>query len=166
MSIENKYDKKAKEKIKTIAEDIDIAMFHTKLGEAPINVAPMSTKQIDDQGLIWFLSNINHDTVVNIQKSPEVQLSYANLSNMEFMSVYGEAFVITAKDKLKELYTDVDDTWFDGVDDPNLRAIAVLPKEANYWEPKSGKLITLLKMAYGAVTGGDVDLGLEGKLKP
>jgi general stress protein 26 len=41
---------------------------------------------------------------------------------MEFISIYGEASVVTDRSILEELYDKKDDAWFTGVDDPNLTA--------------------------------------------
>ena len=166
MSTNNKYNDEAKAKIKELVEDIDFNMFLTGLSSTPPNAAPMSTKQVDAEGNLWFLSTIEHDTVTNILTNPEVQLCYNNPGNMEFLSVFGHARIVSDKAKLEELYGKMDDTWFDGVDDPNLRAIAVTPQEAQYWEPKNNKVVTLFKMAYGAITGDKVEIGEEGHLRP
>ncbi len=166
MSKEDKYNEEAKEKIKALVESIDFTMFITRLDVAPLNAAPMSTKKVDAHGEIWFLSSRTHDTVMNIEHGTNVQLCYSDPGKMEFLSIFGEGRIVEDKSILKLLYQDTDDAWFDGVDDPNLRAIAVMPKQAQYWEPKNGKVISLLKMAYGAATGKKVELGNEGKLKP
>lgn len=166
MSQQNQYNKEAKQKIKELAENIDFCIFLTRLKVTPLNAAPMSTKRVDEQGVIWFLSNSAHDTVMNIDKDAQVQLCYGKPGSMEFLSVFGEARIVTDSLILNELYGKIDDTWFEGADDPNLRALAVTPKEARYWEPKNNKVVTLLKMAYSSLTGNSVNLGKEGRLKP
>ena len=166
MSINNKYNEEAIEKIKELVEDIDFCMFLSDFDSVPINAAPMSTKKVDKQGHIWFLSSIEHDTVTNVQKDLRAQLIYSKPGDMEFLTVAGEARIVVDQLIIKDLYQKSDDSWFDGADDPQIRAIVVNPKEAKYWEPKSNKAVTLFKMAYGALTGNQVDMGKEGNLRP
>lgn len=166
MSIKDKYNEEAIGKIKTLAEEIDFTMFITNLEKAPLHAVPMSTKKVDHQGNIWFLTSIKHDTATHIHENEKVQLIYSKPANMEFLNLYGEAHLVADGLIIKDLYQSSDDSWFEGPDDPNVRAIVVNPKEAQYWEPKSNKVITLFKMAYGAITGKKVDISREGELLP
>ncbi len=56
--------------------------------------------------------------------------------------------------------------WFkDGKDDPKVTVIRVSPEESYYWDTQNGRMISLLKIAVAAVTGKEMDGGVEGKLK-
>lgn len=165
MSTKNLYSKEAKEKIKEMAESIDLTMMATDLRRQPFHVIPMSTKEVDDQGNIWFLSNKTSTHNQNIAKSNETQLIYADTGNYEFLSVYGRAHISTDRKRIKELYGSGDDAWFEGEDDPMITAIKVVPEDAHYWDTKNGKVLSLLKMAKGAVTGNEPNLGVQGDLK-
>lgn len=164
MSTENLYSAEAKEKIKEMAEDIDFAMMATNLTKTPLSIIPMSTKKVDEDGNIWFLSGKNSDHNRDIQKNKEVQLIYSDKGSMKFLSVFGIASIVTEKMVLKELYGKSDDTWFDGEDDPNLSALKIEPKDAYYWDSKHSKIVSLFKMGVGAVTGEKQDVGRKGEL--
>lgn len=164
MSTENLYDDKAREKIKKLAEDIDFCMLVTNMGEKPLNAVPMSTKQVDEHGAVWFLSLKNSEHNKNIEKDSDVQLLYSGTSKMEFLSLYGEAFIETNRAVIKELYSKADNAWFDGEDDPNITAIKVNPKEAYYWDNKNNKMVTMFKLGVAAVSGKNQDIGEKGKL--
>ncbi|WP_391575340.1 pyridoxamine 5'-phosphate oxidase family protein [Aureliella helgolandensis] len=45
-------------KLKELAESIDFAMLCTDLEATPFHAIPMSTRRVDDQGHIWFLSGL------------------------------------------------------------------------------------------------------------
>ena len=165
MSTKNLSNTEAKKKIKELAESIDFTMMATNLKIQPFHVIPMSTKEVDDAGNIWFLSNTNSEHNSNIEMANKAQLIYADKGNFEFMSIYGNASIITDNNRIKELYGSADDAWFDGVDDPNLTAIKVEPDIAYYWDTKNGKVLSLLKMVKGAITGNEPDLGEQGDLK-
>lgn len=166
MSKENLYNDEAKKKVKDMAENIDFTMMATDLKTTPLHMIPMSTKKVDDQGNIWFLSNKNSTHNQNIAKDSHLHLIYANKGDMQFLNVYGKATITTDKTVIDELYGSGDDAWFEGKDDPNITAISVNPTEAYYWDPKSNKLVTLVKMGVGAITGNEPDIMDFGKLKP
>ncbi len=165
MSTKNLTNEDARKKIKELAEKIDLTMLATNLKSEPFHVVPMSTKEVDEAGNIWFLGNKNSDHNKNIEHENRAQLIYADKGNFEFMSVYGRATISTDRNRIKKLYGSGDDAWFNGVDDPNITAIKIQPDDAHYWDTKNGKVLSLLKMAKGAITGKEPDLGEHGDLK-
>ena len=164
MSTKNLTSKEAIKKMTTLVDAIKTAMLLTDLKKQPISAIPMTTKEVDEDGDIWFLSGLKSEHNANIVKNPQIQLLYSDPSGMEFISIYGMATVITDKEKLKNLYTSLDDAWFEGKDDPNLSALKITPKEAYYWDTKQNKFISLFKMGLAAATGNKADLGEKGKL--
>ena len=165
MSNENLYKDQAKLKIKDMVEDIDFTMMATNLNETPLHVIPMSTKKVDDHGLIWFLSDKSSKHNQNILVDAHVHLIYVDKSAMQFLNVYGLATISKDQSIIDELYGKADDTWFEGKNDPNITAISIKPMEAFYWDPKSNKLVTLIKMGVSAITGDEPDLMDHGKMK-
>ncbi|MCL6219815.1 pyridoxamine 5'-phosphate oxidase family protein [Zunongwangia pacifica] len=165
MSTENLEYSEARKKLKSLVEDIKTAMFVTNIGSKPVDAVPMTTKKIDTEGNIWFLSGLNSDHNTNIVKDSDVQLLYSDVKDFEFISIFGKAAIVTEKDILEDLYSRVDDTWFKGTDDPNLSAIKVNPEEAYYWDTKSNKYVSLFKMGVSAITGKQKDIGEKGKLE-
>lgn len=164
MSTKNLNDREALEKMTSLVDEIKTAMLLTDLKKQPISAIPMTTKEVDQEGDIWFLSGLKSGHNTNIVKNPQVQLLYSDPSAMEFISIYGVASVITDKEKLRELYASSDDAWFQGEDDPNLSALKITPKEAYYWDAKQNKIVSLFKMGLAAATGNKADVGEKGKL--
>ncbi|PVW17169.1 pyridoxamine 5'-phosphate oxidase family protein [Marixanthomonas spongiae] len=164
MSTEHITKDEAKKKLKAMVTDIRVAMFATQLGEQPLSVVPMHTKEVDKEGNIWFLSRNDSDHNNDLLKKPEIQLLYSDPNAMKFLSVYGLAEIITDQAVLDELYNKKDNAWFDGAEDPNLTAIKFYPKEAAYWDNNNNKLVTFLKLQAAAVTGDDKDIGTSGKM--
>ncbi len=164
MSTKNLYNEEAKEKLKNIVEDVTVAMMATDLGKRPISVVPMHTKRVDDDGTIWFLSAADSDHNTDITRSSAVQLLYSDTGSMKFLSIYGEAIIITDHPIIEELYSDLDNAWFDGPNDKNVSAIKFTPREAAYWSNDHNKLVTLFKLGMAAVTGDQKDIGTSGKL--
>lgn len=165
MSQQNLKNSEAQAKLREVAESIDFAMMATKLNATPFHAVPMSTKKVDEFGNIWFLSGKSSDHNLHIMAEGKAHLIYSNPSDMQFLSVYGEATITSETDVLKGLYEATDDMWFDGVDDENLTAIKIAPLEAYYWDTKYNKLVTLFKFGAGLMTGEHADVTVSGRLE-
>nr|WP_322623559.1 pyridoxamine 5'-phosphate oxidase family protein [uncultured Flavobacterium sp.] len=154
-------------KIKEMAEDIKTCMFCTDLSSRPVPVRPMSVLEVDDHGNLWFLSSRNSNKNLEIKQDEDVQLIFADNADFEYLSVYGKAVIYTDRNHIDEVWTSIAKTWFEeGKDDPNATVIKVATTDAYYWDTKSGKMITMLKYALGALVGSSVDdNSLEGRLK-
>lgn len=163
MSKENLSQLEAKQKFREMVDKIKIAMFATNLTKKPISVAPMYTKRVDESGNLWFLSSVNSDHNENILRDADCQLLFSD-GGSDFLSVYGSSEIINDRDTVKSLYKKVDNAYFDGDDDPQIRAIKFSPQEAAYWSADGNKLVTLFKMGVAAVTGKGQDLGTAGKM--
>jgi general stress protein 26 len=165
MTTKNLQSDKAASKIKELAEGIDFTMLCTDLDAKQFHAIPMSTKRVDEDGAIWFLSGRDSTHNENIQNDSKVQLLYSDPGSMRFLIVYGEATIHDERRILEELYGTSDNAWFKGIDDPNLSAIKVDPLDAHYWDTKNNRLITLAKIGIAAITGGQPDLAEHGDLK-
>ncbi|WP_107037517.1 pyridoxamine 5'-phosphate oxidase family protein [Brumimicrobium mesophilum] len=164
MSEKNLNSNESRQKLKEIVETINFAMFTSNLSKPPFHTIPMTTKKVDINGNLWFLSSRTSQHNINIQIDENVLLNYANSKDFEFLTVYGKASIVNDMAILEDLYGKADDAWFEGVEDPNLTAICVKPEDAHYWEAKSGKLVSLVKMGVSAITGKQPDMGNEGDL--
>jgi len=164
--VKNLISAEAIDKIKKIAMDADIALFTTNLSKLPLAKRPMGTLDVDDEGNLWFLSKNDSDKNHDISHDNQVQLFYSNKGSAEYLSIYGRAQILTDRTKIKEYWTPLAKAWFkEGKDDPTITLLKVTPEDAYYWDTKENKLITLVKIAFSAVTGSNVDGGIEGKIK-
>ena len=120
-------------------------MFATNLSRKPFDVAPMYTKRVDESGNLWFLSSANSDHNHNILRDADCQLLFSQ-GKSDFLSVYGTSEIIEDRDTIATLYSKPDNAYFEGPEDPQIRAIKFTPDEANYWSADGGKLVSLFKM--------------------
>ncbi len=164
MSQENLTTNEAVNKLRDLATGIDFAFLATNLGAQAAHAVPMSTKEVDEQGNIWFLSNKNSEHNKNITEQGIAQLYYGKAGSMEFLTVFGKATISADKSIIEKLYVKSDDNWFDGKQDPNITAIKITPQDAHYWEPKSNALVSLVKMGVGFITGEKQELGKDGDI--
>ncbi|RYY30748.1 MAG: general stress protein [Chitinophagaceae bacterium] len=163
--VQNLSNTEAVKKIQEIAKDATICLFATNLSNLPISARPMATQKVDDDGNIWFLSSKSGHQNSDINQDSRVQLFYADKGSSEYLSVYGEASILYDKALAKELWSPMAKTWFtEGVDDPDLSIIKVTPSDAYYWDTKNNKVVSLIKIFAGAVTGKTMDDGVKGKI--
>jgi general stress protein 26 len=100
MSKENLFSQEAVQKMKEMIMSIDFTMFTTALDSKPMHIIPMSTRKVDNTGSIWFMSYKESEHNQNISKDPRTQYLFRP-SAMQFLTVYGEAAVITDKAVVK-----------------------------------------------------------------
>ena len=153
------------EKMKDLIKSADMCMFATNLNETPIPARPMSTREVDEEGNIWFYSRSTSKKNEEIKTDKRVQLFYSNPSSSEFLNISGNAVIIKDAKKAKELWSVWAKTWFpDGVTDPELTLIKVQPTNVNYWDTKHNRMVSLIKIMAGALTGKELDDSVEGKI--
>lgn len=157
-------NKEASKKLKSLVESIETGMLITALNKTPLDAVPMTHKKIDEKGDIWFLSPGDSDHNKNIAQNNLAQLLYSSPADKKFISIYGEIQIVVEQKILEDLYADISNNWFNGVDDPNLTALKFTPKEAYYWDTKTNKYISLLKLGFSAISGEETDIGEKGKL--
>ena len=153
------------EKMKKLAERINICMFCTNVDSQPFETRPMGTQKVDDLGNFWFFSKADSHKNEEIKDKQHVHLIYSDPGSSEFMNVCGQASVSRDQQKIDELWNDFAKAWFkEGKDDPSLSVIKVTPTKAYYWDTKYSKAVSMLAIAAAAVTGKQMDGGVEGEL--
>ena len=142
-------------RVKELVEDIDFTMLTTRDAAGNLVSRPMSTRQMDDAGDIWFFTLAGTGKVAEAQADPQhdVGLSYLDSKGHRYVSVAGRAEVVRDEAKMKELYSPSLDIWFeDGLDTPGIVLLRVTPVECEFWEPRHGKLVTAAGMLKSLVT--------------
>lgn len=165
--VEHLENQDAIKKIQQLVKHNGICMFTTLIEDGYQPTRPMATQAVDDAGHFWFFSASNTNKNEEIQHDSRVQLYYSNTGDSEFMTVYGRAHVSRNEAKIRELWNPMVKAWFHGgKDDPRLTVVEVIPEEAYYWDTKSGKMVSMLKILAAMVTGKTMDDGVEGSLRP
>jgi general stress protein 26 len=162
--IQNLSNRDAIKKLQELTKD-EVCMFCTFANEENLMPRPMSTTAVEDDGTIWFFSQKHSDKNQEIAINNKVQLIYSNPGKQNFLSVIGDAEVVTDKAKISELWTNFVRAWFkEGIDDPDVSLIKVTPHESYYWDTKHGKMVSFLKMLISSVSGKTMDDGVQGEL--
>lgn len=152
-------------KFKKLVDDIKICMFITNNNDNN-HTRPMATIQTDEDGTLWFFTDVRSVKVEEVGKDNAVHLVYAHPGKESYLDVWGSAQVITDKQQIKDKWSPIVKAWFpDGVDDPNLSLLKVKPSSSYYWDSETGKMIAFMKIAASAITGTKLSEGKEGSLK-
>ena len=126
---------------------------------------PMSVQQVDDAGHLWFLSANDSHKNLEIERDPSVRLFFQGSEHSGFLTLTGTARLSRDHAKIEELWEPVLKTWFtEGVDDPRITAIEVVPTGGYYWDNKHGDVVAGAKMLIGAAIGKTLDDSVEGTL--
>ena len=162
----NLQNKEALEKFKELAMDIRTCMFITNTHNQDEHTRPMATMEVEDDGTLWFFTNIRSLKVDEIKKEREVHLTYAQPGKEKYLDVWGIATVTQDKQQIKDKWSPIVKAWFpEGQDDPNLCLLKVKPTDVYYWQASTGSMIQFFKMAVAAATGKpSIAEGKEGKL--
>ncbi|MGC4129015.1 MAG: pyridoxamine 5'-phosphate oxidase family protein [Bergeyella sp.] len=166
MSTENLNNQEAIEKIKEMVDKIDISMMcsFTSGSDYP-HAVPMSRQEVDEEGNIWFLFSSESETHQNLQKNNKVSLQYAHVGDYNFLSIDGTAEISQDQERIDKYWNKMIEAWFEkGKEDPRIRVLKVTPVDAHYWDNKSNKFVTLMKIVASAVSGQQMDIGREGEL--
>ncbi|REH01012.1 pyridoxamine 5'-phosphate oxidase family protein [Flavobacterium aquicola] len=156
-------DSSAVQKIKDLAENIKTCMFCTYNGDK-LNSRPMTAQKVDEEGVLWFLSDKTSVKNHEILENSKVELFFSEPHD-QFLTLHGHATILYDREIIKELFTPIVKVWMpEGEDDPNLSVIKVVPDEGYYWNNKNGKVVALAKMTVAFITGKTMDDGIEGNL--
>ncbi|MBN8784414.1 MAG: hypothetical protein ABS85_12320 [Sphingobacteriales bacterium SCN 48-20] len=166
MSTENLHNDEAREKLKDLVDKIDVGILCTYPTDQPyVHAVPMSRQEVDEEGNIWYLFSSESDTFKHLQENNKVSILFSQVSDYSFLSLNGVATVSQDKARIEKYWNKFVEAWFEkGKEDPRIRVMKVQVDDAHYWDNKTSKLVTLLKVAASAVTGKKLDIGREGEL--
>lgn len=163
----NLTNEEALAKFKKIVEEVRVCMFITNnRNDEQEHTRPMANVAVDDDGSLWFFTDVRSIKVEEVATDRDVHLTFAHPGKESYMDVWGKGSISTDRTLIKEKWSPVVKAYFpNGADDPNLALLKVAPTDVYYWEAESGKMMQFLKMATAAVIGkpGLAD-GASGKL--
>lgn len=153
-SVAKQYDNDASFETKfkdfySIADEVKTTLFSTyRNGVGPVARSMAVSKRSGPDFL--FLANANSTKFKDLDKNKEVNLSFRNSKNEDWISVTGEAVKTTTDDpRIKEIYSKGVSAWFgdvgDGVhtggpEDPRMELIEVQSKYVAYYKSQVGAL--------------------------
>ena len=77
MAYKNLVHQEGIEKLKELVKSADICMFASHYTDDSLSARPMSTQDVDDDGVLWFFSQASSNINAEIETDNRVQLFYA-----------------------------------------------------------------------------------------
>lgn len=152
-------------KIQEIIHKIKIGMLVTTAPDHSLKSRPMGTREVDDQGYLWFFTSDESGKLADIIEHPKVNIAYSSVDSNTYLSISGVATPVLDKQKMKELFSPMVKAWYpEGLDDPTLMLIRVKIQEAEYWDGTSSKLVQVFKMGKAIISGERYSSGEHEKL--
>ncbi|MBM2615194.1 pyridoxamine 5'-phosphate oxidase family protein [Actinoplanes sp. LDG1-06] len=154
-------EQERRDKVKQMVADARICMLTTMTSDGRHVSRPMAVQDIEFDGDLWFFAYADSDLVEQIAVHPQVNVSFSDSKQHNWISIAGEAVRKEDPAKAKELWNPLLKAWFpDGLETPDLTLVKVHADTAEYWEAAhSSKVVTLLGYAKAAVTGKTPDAG-------
>lgn len=156
-------------RIREMSDDADSCFFcTTPLANSETGgTRPMSIKEADASGALWFLSASDSHKNAEIQADPAVRLYLQSSKHSGFLVLDGHATISRDPQRIDDLWNPIMKTWFtEGKDDPRITVIQVAPQSGYYWDNKHGEFVAATKMVIGAAIGKTLDDSIEGTVAP
>lgn len=154
------------EKFRELIKDIDLCMLTTVDENNDLHSRPMSlNSDVDHEGNLWFFTSSNSHKASEIERTPNVNVSFIDTRRQHYVSVSGTAELVHNKQKIKELWKPVLKAWFpDGPDQPDVALLKVRMTKAEYWDGPSSMIAQAVSFVSALLTGKQVELGENKKL--
>ena len=158
-----------RDKLWTMIKDIKFGMFTTRHPEnGHLHSRPMTTqnKELGADDSLWYFMSRSSGPVEDLASESKVNVAFADPGADTWVSVSGEAAVVNDRAKVEQLWSTMDEAWFEGgPQDPDLALVQVRIVHANYWDVKESKIVQLLERAKAALTGSQAKLGEHGEVR-
>ncbi|MCM2323491.1 MAG: pyridoxamine 5'-phosphate oxidase family protein [Oligoflexia bacterium] len=153
----------ALKKLGQLIDGIEYAMLTTVRSDGNLHSRPMATRQLGEDGELWFLTARSSLKVTELGKDQRVNLSYAEPSSHRYVSITGTAEVLDDRDKVRELWNPTYSQWFPkGVDDPDIAVLKISVEDAEYWDRSAGQFSRLLGLIRPTPAAEHRRIGLAG----
>jgi general stress protein 26 len=154
------------EKIREMVKDIDFCMLTTINEEGDLHSRPMSANgEINSNGDLWFFTGASSHKVSEVERSPKVNVSFADTEHQQYVSISGVAELVREREKIDELWKPEFKMWFpEGKDDPEVALLRIRLEKAEYWDSPSSTAAFVFNFVSSLITGKQPDMGENEKL--
>jgi general stress protein 26 len=142
-------------KLRELLEHFPIAFMVTITeGHARARPLGVTCKTEEFDGTLWFITDRRSRKVEEISGGAETALIFQNDERGTYAHMRGRAFVVEDRQKLAELYTTDQRTWFpEGLEDPNMTLVRFDVDDADYWDGHASMVRKAVAFAKSALTG-------------
>ncbi len=157
--------KETLKKINDMIGEVPVAMLVTTDSKGMLRSRPMTTQQHEFDGDVWFFASSDSDVVKEIEKNAVVNVSYSEDGN--YISLSGDASIVTDVKKKKQLWNPELNVWFDGKgpEDAEVVLIKVDAKAAQYWDIADGMIGNAINVVKAMLSGDEESVIDNGKVR-
>lgn len=129
-----------------------LGTFEQTGGQPSLRARPMTVARLDDDCTLYFITGISTDKV---DEAASTGTGHAfGQSKTRYLWLRGELEISRDRALLRELWSKLNDVWFDGPDDPRAAVMTLRPTEAELWDVSGVKGVRfLLASAKALLTG-------------
>ncbi|MES2388322.1 MAG: pyridoxamine 5'-phosphate oxidase family protein [Bacteroidota bacterium] len=149
----NEYERK--DKLFDKAEAIRVAMLTTEDEKGNLVSRPMHTSEIDRVNHeLWFFTQEWSSKARDIKNTHLVNVAYSEPNDQCYLSISGEAEIVTDKNIIQSKWSPILKAWFPGgVNQPGVSLLKVKLQRAEYWDASANKMVQFYYVAKALVTG-------------
>lgn len=143
------------EKLFELVDDIKVAMLTTAGTGGTLHSRPMWVRRRGgDQAHLYCFTSDKSGKIGELGKDSQVNLSFADTDDQEYVSVSGRASVTEDRALIDDLWGEGARAWFPkGKDDPDLAVLEIAIEAGEYWDAPNGLMVTAYGYAKARLTG-------------
>jgi len=147
-----------------LIREIEIGMLTTLDSERRFHTRPVQTLRCDDDGALWFFTDLTSAKADELRSDARVSIGYAHMAKGLYAAVEGCARVGRDPRKAAELWSPLQRAWYpEGLEDSRLGVLEVRIERAEYWTTP-GRASYAIAAARATLTGAPATVGEDVKL--
>jgi len=159
-----KSPKQIEDRVWEVIGSTGICMMATRF-PGGLRARPLEAHPEREQDAIFFLTDVRGLKDDEIERQPEICLTFVDPAEKVYLSLSGEAVVTRDIERAKSLWTEKERVWWPGgPEDPNLRVIRVAPSRAEMWDGPASSAVAAHEFARAWATGEKPNLGEKRKV--
>ena len=156
------------EKVHEMLQSFHTAMLITHGGKDAMHARPMEIAHAGADCHVWFYTDTQSPKTREIRQEDSVLLTFQK-DHQKYLTIEGTADLVTDRAMIKSFWKEPFRVWFpEGIDDPNLMLVHIIPNQAEYWDNSSLQGVRYLyetAKAYVSGTRPEIDDGeIHGKV--
>jgi general stress protein 26 len=121
---------------------------------------PMRGVARSQENAIVFITERSTRKPEEIEANPNASLCFVDVTSNTFISLSGVIAVTSDQEKLRELWTRANDSYFPlGPTDPNAVLLTFTPESGEYWDAPSNPVLIAIEFIRASVVGDKPVLG-------
>ncbi len=123
----------SQEKLMDMLRDASSVMLVTHTPEGQLRARPMALANVDDAGMIWFVTDQHSGKVADLVSNPQVAVTVQQ--GGDYLSLSGTAMTVDDRQRIADLWSEAWRVWFPkGKTDPSIILLRMRPDSGEYWD--------------------------------